>query len=98
MRSLLVVMLAPDSAYMIEMLFGDDDELVQALELQRLNEAFHMGSEVRRHRGVSFHNGPTGFQYFIELATKLSVVIAQNEFRRHTHVFGDHQKIPGLQA
>ena len=47
MRSLFVVMPTPDSADVIQVFFGDDDKLVQALELQSLDEPFDMGPQVR---------------------------------------------------
>lgn len=46
MRSLFVVMTAPDSVDVIEMLFGNDDKLIKALELQRLDEAVDMGPQI----------------------------------------------------
>lgn len=40
-------MAAPDSAEVIQVLFRDDDELVQALELQRLHESLDLCPQVR---------------------------------------------------
>lgn len=47
MWSFLVVMATPDPTDVIKMFFGYDHKLVQALELKSLNEAFHMGPQVR---------------------------------------------------
>lgn len=46
-RSFFVVMATPDSADVIEMLFGDDHKFVQALELQSLDESCDMGPQIR---------------------------------------------------
>ena len=45
-RSLFVVVAAPDAADVIQMLFGNDDKLIEALRLQCLDEAFDVGSQV----------------------------------------------------
>ena len=45
-RSFFVVMPTPDSADVIEMLFGDNHELVQALTFKRLDESLDMGSQI----------------------------------------------------
>ena len=96
MRSFLVVVPTPDSAHMIEMFFGDDHELVQALELESLNETFHMGPQIRRQRCIPFHDGTAGFQHLIELTTELRIVVPHDVFGREAHVFGDHQKVSRL--
>ncbi len=46
MRSFLVVMPTPDSAHMVKMFFGHDHKLIQALELQRLNESLDVGPQI----------------------------------------------------
>lgn len=81
MWSFLVVMATPDPTDVIKMFFGHDYELVEALKLQRLDKSFHMGSQVRRHRGVSFHLRPAGFQHFIKLSRILRVVVSHHIFR-----------------
>jgi len=45
-RSIFVVVAAPDSADVIEMFVCDDDEFVETLELQRLDESLDVGSQV----------------------------------------------------
>jgi len=42
MSPLLVVVVTPDTERMVEMFLDHDDELVKALELQRLDESFGM--------------------------------------------------------
>ena len=98
MWSFLVVMATPDPTDVIKMFFGHDYELVEALKLQRLDKSCHMGSQVRRHRGVSFHLRPAGFQHFIKLSRILRIVVSHHIFRCEAHVLCDHQKVSGLQA
>lgn len=46
MRSYFVVMPTPNSAHMVEMFFGYDHKLTQALELQCRNESLDAGSQI----------------------------------------------------
>ena len=46
-RSFFVVVAAPDSADVIEVFLRDDDEFVEAFELQRLDESLDVGSQSR---------------------------------------------------
>jgi len=46
MRSFFVVMPTPDAADVIEMFFGNNDKLIEALELQRLDETLNVSPQV----------------------------------------------------
>jgi len=46
MRSFFVVVAAPNPANVIEMPFGNDDKLIELLELQRLDESFDVSPQV----------------------------------------------------
>ena len=64
MRSFFVVVPTPDSADVVQVFFGDDNELVETLELQSLDESFDMGPQNRGHRNRPFDLNTAGFEHF----------------------------------
>ena len=81
MRSFSVVVATPDSADVIQVFFGDDNELVETLELQRLDEALDVGPQLGRHRNRSFDLNPAGFEHVVELSAELHVVVPHQVLR-----------------
>ena len=80
-RSIFVVVAAPDSADVIEMFVCDDDEFVETLELQRLDESLDVGPQIGRHRNRSFDLNPAGFEHVVELSAELHVVVPHQVLR-----------------
>ena len=80
-RSFFVVVAAPDSADVIEVFLRDDDEFVEAFELQRLDESLDVGSQIGRHRDRSFDLNPAGFEHVVELSAELCVVVSHQVLR-----------------
>lgn len=80
-RSFFVVVAAPDSADVIEMFLRDDDKLIEALKLQRLDEALDVGPQIGRHRNSSCDLNPAGFEHVVELSAELHVVVPNQVLR-----------------